>query len=366
MSHNKAQIIPPTLVQVPAERLRLNPKRDHKPDSYDDLEPSFEPKVLSALESYLSPSMASNTRHEKATFMEGVLSKYWTQDQANKEKEFNEYRESLQLNYENLWDEIFYIEPSFFFAPEFLQAITDNTIESFRRVMSEPAPGVFTFKMFNSEFCELMISEIQNLKQWVEENNVQILRPNTVNEFGIVLDDFGLESMLKTLLDGCISPIATVFYLEVGGATLDSHHGFAVEYGEGNDSELGLHVDDSEITLDVCLGQQFSGGDLYFSGTRCDQHVNTPRLSEDITFEYAHVPGHAVLYRGRSRHVVRATTSGHIINLILWCRSSIFRESLKYRSNFSPWCDQCSHDKKEKLEASFAALSLKYLENEGI
>lgn len=33
--------------------------------------------------------------------------------------------------------------------------------------------------------------------------------------------------------------IFAVFYPEVGGSTLDSHHGFVVEYGMDRDVELG-------------------------------------------------------------------------------------------------------------------------------
>ena len=42
----------------------------------------------------------------------------------------------------------------------------------------------------------------------------------------------------------------------------------------------GFHVDDSEVTLNVCLGKEFSGGELYFRGTRCEKHVNTTTHSE--------------------------------------------------------------------------------------
>lgn len=38
------------------------------------------------------------------------------------------------------------------------------------------------------------------------------------------------------------------------------------------------------------------------------------------SFDYDHLPGHAVLHRGRHRHGARATTSGHRANLIMWCR----------------------------------------------
>lgn len=39
-------------------------------------------------------------------------------------------------------------------------------------------------------------------------------------------------------------------------------------------------MDDSEVTLNVCLGKQFSGGELFFRGVRCDKHVNTETQSE--------------------------------------------------------------------------------------
>ncbi|KAG7599746.1 hypothetical protein ISN44_As06g039240 [Arabidopsis suecica] len=58
----------------------------------------------------------------------------------------------------------------------------------------------------------------------------------------------------------------------------------------------GFHVDDSEITWNVCLSKQLEGGDLYFRG----KHANTYANLE------SHIPGQVVLHRG-----ARATTSGH-------------------------------------------------------
>lgn len=34
------------------------------------------------------------------------------------------------------------------------------------------------------------------------------MRPNTMNKYGAVLDDFGLESMLDKLMDDFIQPIS--------------------------------------------------------------------------------------------------------------------------------------------------------------
>ncbi len=50
-------------------------------------------------------------------------------------------------------------------------------------------------------------------------------------------------------LDG--SPPAHVSILFL--AWITSHHGFVVSYAMGKDVSLGFHVDDSEITLNVCL-----------------------------------------------------------------------------------------------------------------
>lgn len=255
------------------------------------------------------------------------------------------------------------MHPTSTFVPSFLKAITDNTEESFRSIMSEPSPGVFTFEMLQPSFCELLVSEVENFEKWVNEAKFRIMRPNTMNRYGAVLDDFGLETMLDKLMESFVRPMSKVFFSEVGGATLDSHHGFVVEYGKDRDVDLGFHVDDSEVTLNVCLGKQFLGGELFFRGTRCDKHVNTGSQSEEI-FDYTHAPGRAVLHRGRHRHGARATTSGHRINLLLWCRSSVFREMKKYQKDFSSWCGECLREKKERQRASLAATKWELLRRE--
>lgn len=101
-----------------------------------------------------------------------------------------------------------------------------------------------------------------------------IMRPNTMNRFGVVLDDFGFESMLQKLVDDFISPLSqglafyfclqilcivgkayiqrcahgfgfavlSVLFPEVSGTGLDSHHGFIVEYGKDRDTDLGKYL----------------------------------------------------------------------------------------------------------------------------
>lgn len=40
------------------------------------------------------------------------------------------------------------------------------------------------------------------------EANFRIMRPNRMNKFGAVLDDFGLEPMLDKLMDDFVRPLS--------------------------------------------------------------------------------------------------------------------------------------------------------------
>ncbi|XP_057477889.1 LOW QUALITY PROTEIN: 2-oxoglutarate and iron-dependent oxygenase domain-containing protein CP2-like [Actinidia eriantha] len=345
-------------------RLRLNPNTDHKPDSYEDLQLEFSPLLFSSLERYLPPTLLNVARESKVQYMREILLRYSPEGERTRVQKHREYRQKIISNYQPLHRELYTMHAQNFFVPSFLKAVGENTEESFRSIMTEPSPGVFAFEMLQPHFCGLLLSEVENFEKWVHETKFRIMRPNTMNKHGAVLDDFGLETMLDKLMEEFIRPLSKAFFPEVGGSTLDTHHGFVVEYGMDRDVDLGFHVDDSEVTLNVCLGKQFSGGELFFRGIRCEKHVNTETQSEEI-FDYSHVPGRAILHRGRHRHGARATTSGHRINLLLWCRSSVFRELRKYQKDFSGWCGECLREKKERQRQSVAATKMELLKREG-
>lgn len=357
---NGAVVLPPA-----SYRLRLNPSSEHKPDSYDDLHQlEFTPLLFSSLERYLPPTMLSMSRDVKFQYMRDILMKYSRDGERTRFQRHKEYRQRIISNYQPLHRELFTMHAPSVLVPAFVKAVRDNTEASFRSIMAEPIPGIYTFEMLQPRFCEMLLSEVENFERWVHDTRFRIMRPNTMNKFGAVLDDFGLEAMLDKLMNDFIRPISKVFFPEVGGSTLDSHHGFVVEYGMDRDVELGFHVDDSEVTLNVCLGREFSGGELFFRGVRCDKHVNTETQSEEI-LDYSHVPGYAVLHRGRHRHGARATTSGSRVNLLVWCRSSVFRELKKYQKECSSWCAECQREKKERQCISIAATKQELLKRIG-
>lgn len=56
--------------------------------------------------------------------------------------------------------------------------------------------------------CYCLTMQIDNFERWVGETKFRIMRPNTMNKYGAVLDDFGLDTMLDKLMEGFIRPIS--------------------------------------------------------------------------------------------------------------------------------------------------------------
>jgi hypothetical protein len=261
--------------------------------------------------------------------------------------EYHEYCEHVQKHYPRLHPHLYGLREDFF-APAFWRAAHQRGPAGLR-VFAEPIhPGVYAFDMLTPRFCREMLQELDHFEKWMAQEDLPVIRPNTMNNYGAVLDTFGFAPMLDQLMRVCVSPFASLLYPEVGGGSLDGHHGFIVEYALGKDVDLGFHVDVSEVTLNVCLGEQFSGGTLYFEGVRCGLCQQTEPLPGE-SFEVEHSPGRAILHRGNHRHGANPIAAGRRLNLILWCYSSNFdrRQSREHRPE---WCNYpspptpCEHE----------------------
>jgi hypothetical protein len=221
------------------------------------------------------------------------------------------------------------------FAPALVRAVRAGT-PALRALCREVHPGVFVFDMLRPAFCAGLLDEIAHFERWCADTELPMIRPNTMNNYGAVLDSFGFQDFLQGMMLEYVVPLAALFYPEVGGASLDGHHGFVVEYKPGKDEKLDFHVDASDVTLNVCLGKRFTGGELFFRGVRCGAHQETP-WRPDEEFDIAHVPGRAILHRGRHRHGAHPITGGERYNLILWCGSSAYDG--RYAAEHVPgWC----------------------------
>ena len=215
------------------------------------------------------------------------------------------------------------------------------------------ALGIFQLRVFSESWCSGLISELTRYQEFMKASSTPIQRPNSMNHYGVILDQLGFRQFFDEVVQ-MLLPITSLLFSKEGGDTLDDHHAFTVEYEHGGDTCLGFHVDDAEVTLNICLGEEFEGGDVYFRGQRCAAHVNTAPISDvqinpflNECFDYKNIPGLGILHAGKNRHGVKPIDDGHRLNLILWCRSSEHRRlhicnSNSHNENGSyPFCSVC-------------------------
>ncbi|XP_008837529.1 2-oxoglutarate and iron-dependent oxygenase domain-containing protein 2 isoform X2 [Nannospalax galili] len=170
-----------------------------------------------------------------------------------------------------------------------------------------------------SAFCQILLEELEHF----EHSDMPKGRPNTMNNYGVLLQELGLDDPLVTpLRERFLQPLMALLYPDCGGGRLDSHRAFVVKYALGQDLELGCHYDNAELTLNVALGKAFTGGALYFGG-----FFQAPAaLMEPLEVE--HVVGQGVLHRGGQLHGAQRLGTGERWNLVVWLRASAVRNRL--------------------------------------
>ncbi len=87
-------------------------------------------------------------------------------------------------------------------------------------------------------------------EQSFEATDLTKLRPNSMNNYGLILNLIGLEHSFDALLKRYLKPVAAELFPEFGGRTIDHHHTFLVQYKVDKDRTLAMHSDDSEVGCD--------------------------------------------------------------------------------------------------------------------
>ena len=130
-----------------------------------------------------------------------------------------------------------------------IHAFLDNPQSASLDFISSPTPGVYTFELLPQEFCEQVRnfdvflfhphlipiltrrSQLVNIIDAFEETTLPRRRPNTMNNYGLVLTEIGLEAYATSLLEKVIAPLsARLWPEEIFSTSLDAHHTFCVEY----------------------------------------------------------------------------------------------------------------------------------------
>lgn len=162
-------------------------------------------------------------------------------------------------------------------------------------------PDVFVFDLWTQAQCEALLKYVAPLRN-------RAPAPNSMNKYGVTLYGSPFRGILKHLVRKHVQPIAERNYPEVN--ELKKHpYGFVVDYALDTQRSLAAHHDSAHVTLNVCLGHVYGGGELVFY----DKSGNKPVL------EIQHVVGRAIVHRASHVHRAKPLRSGTRSNLILWC-----------------------------------------------
>lgn len=200
---------------------------------------------------------------------------------------------------------------------------------------------VYSFPIFTLDFCALLMEEIRHFYG----SKLPARRPNSMNNYGIILNEIGLEPMIFDLQDAVIQPLASVLF-PMEGSELESHHSFTIRYKGGEDTHLDVHTDDSDVTFNVNIFGNYTGAPLVFCG------INGEPDHRHFRTAYQHQLGYAVMHRGRHRHGAEDITGGERMNLVVWsysynyrhCKESV-KVHLKEASKPDERCVSYTHDR---------------------
>ncbi|GIY88531.1 2-oxoglutarate and iron-dependent oxygenase domain-containing protein 2 [Caerostris darwini] len=237
----------------------------------------------------------------------------------------------LQQHYNPLDTSIFNLQDGFL-DPSFIKLVNaakslnlDKTVRLLDVISEEKK--LYGFPVINEAFCDQLLTELDHY----QKSPLPKGRPNSMNRYGVLLDELGFhDNFSKILRTKYLDPLANILFPEWRGNELDSHKVFTVGYKIDDDLELGYHFDNSEVTLNICLGKSFEGGELYFGDLR------TVPIMESTCTIVPHKKGYGIFHRGQQLHGALPISKGERHNIILWMRSSSVRNKLCPMCNSSP------------------------------
>ena len=215
--------------------------------------------------------------------------------------------------------------------PKLQQYLNTSDIHDYPLI--KQAPDIYSSPIFTDEWCKRLNKELHHYDQWLLSTHQRQEPPNSMHEYGVNLSELGFDTTIMEFSKKVIFPLVASLYPEVHSDRLSDFHAFSVQYGAHGDNDLGFHVDASEVTVNICIGESWHGGDLYFQGRRCEIHRQEPHRLEEH-FEYRHSVGEMIIHAGKHRHGVHSIESGFRRNLILWYSAKSYTEE----DNCPSWC----------------------------
>lgn len=179
---------------------------------------------------------------------------------------------------------------------------------------------------FNQQICRKIKNVVASFNELAEEEENMGNQSETrmrPRKRPIDLDTVGLGWINNLLFNLIMRPLSRHLYKDTECKDeLDWRQGYVAGYSNVPSASAGLtrdhlvaHTDDSEVTLNMCISDEFDGGELQFKGLRGTSDENM------LQGQYKHELGKALLHSGRHLHAVTRVTSGERYVLIMWGRS---------------------------------------------
>ena len=193
----------------------------------------------------------------------------------------------------------------------------------YREHFQDLGNGVYSGKIVTDDFCEDILERISHVD--AQANAGRCVAANSMHWNALPAAQIGIEPLVGSLVELFDQDIAPNILPERLRLPIDDIHSYIVRYGHSSDRDLGFHIDDSFLTLNICLTEGFTGSELVFEGERCPAHVDTHSSAhERLCVE--HQKGSMIVHPGKNRHFVNWITSGERCNLIIWCQNEAERE----------------------------------------
>jgi hypothetical protein len=77
-------------------------------------------------------------------------------------------------------------------------------------------------RIFSIEWCEKVLAEMDNFEAWAAATGLNVNRPNSMNNYGAILDDMGMDAVFQDFTINYVRPLAAVLFPNSGADTLDS------------------------------------------------------------------------------------------------------------------------------------------------
>lgn len=168
----------------------------------------------------------------------------------------------------------------------------------------------FAFPIFNAGFGHALIAEIDRYLACFQRAGM-----------GFQMDEFGWLGVIKQMLTEHLVPIVTTLlpqYKDV--VRFRDVYSKIVKYtakpDAAEDRDWPVHIDESDVTINLCLGSDFVGSGLQFvTGIGPD---GAPLPGTEIGLHpYTHVPGTCIFHPGTLAHGVGWLRSGSRYSIII-------------------------------------------------